>query len=277
VGRGIKENNINLWHFRTFSTCEVASKRGLTSPFGEDLDDVVSVGRRRRRSAHTNCHNNVAATVVASASTKSVKRKPLMDESETYDDYDDVSDPKEHMRLMAEKRAQLGPLGSLIASSVEVGFSFANGYMSGGIMGYLGGAAWNIPGLFKNPTANGAAPAAPTAGGFKGVQRRIGDWQSKSFAAGKNWGQLSAAFSGFHVLTRVCRGGKEDRWNGIFGSALTGAYLSRQGGPEAMLKGASTYASFTYIMDMLGGGSQKKGGAEREFDYNDVPVEDRGY
>ena len=68
-----------------------------------------------------------------------------------------------------------------------------------------------------------------TGTGMKEIQRRIGDWNSKAVIQGKSWGALSASFSGFHALVRVCRGGVEDRWNSIIGSAATGAYLSRHG------------------------------------------------
>jgi len=90
---------------------------------------------------------------------------------------------------------------------------------------------------------------------------------------------LSASFSGFHALARVCRGGVEDRWNSIIGSAATGAYLSRQGGPQAMLQGASTYAGFTYILDTMFGSAGGGGRMERkrEFEFTDTPMEDRGY
>jgi len=92
-----------------------------------------------------------------------------------------------------------------------------------------------LPGLARKSVESGAGgvasplkSAAPNAG-MKEIQRRIGDWNGKALAQGKSWGALSASFSGFHALARVCRGGKEDRWNSILGSAATGAYLSRQG------------------------------------------------
>ena len=52
---------------------------------------------------------------------------------------------------------------------------------------------------------------------------------------GKNWAQLSAAFSGFHVFVRVCRGGVEDSWNHVLGSACTGAYMNRHLGIRLLI------------------------------------------
>ena len=52
------------------------------------------------------------------------------------------------------------------------------------------------------------------------------------------------------------------------------------GGPQAMLQAAGSYASFTYILDMLFSSGDKKntmnGG---EFDFRDqpIPAESRGY
>jgi import inner membrane translocase subunit TIM22 len=85
---------------------------------------------------------------------------------------------------------------------------------------------------------------------------------SKAVGSAKSWAQLSAAFSGFHALTRVVRGGKEDRWNGIVGAAMTGAFLNRQGGPQAMVQGASMYASFSYVLDVFFGTKGSKVGPD---------------
>jgi hypothetical protein len=45
-----------------------------------------------------------------------------------------------------------------------------------------------------------------------------------------------------------------------------------------MLQAASTYATFTYILDLVFGSSgQPKIGADKDFDFTDTPIEDRGY
>lgn len=219
---GVRENNINLWHFRTFSTCSAAS------PFESDLHDSVftTPGRRTRGS---NAGKDVAVVTSRSRSVKTVNdgragRRRVENSDEYY----------EAPPSLEEMRAQLGPIGMLVANAVEVGVTTAGSYISGGIFGYFIGGAMGVPGIFRNQVANGGPgfthmkSASPYAG-LKDLQRRIVDWNAKAFAQGKSWGALSASFSGFHALARVCRGGVEDRWNSIIGSAATGAYLSRQG------------------------------------------------
>lgn len=257
----MKENNINLWHFRTFSTCSAGN------PFEADIEPVLASNRRSRAS---NAGKDVAVVTSRSRAVKTV--------SSTDEYYEGPT--------LEEMRAQLGPIGLLVANAVEVGVTTASSYISGGLFGYFIGGAMGIPGIFRKEAMNGPAgtagfnqmkSAAPNAG-LKEFQKRIGNWNSKALMQGKSWGGLSASFSGFHALARVCRGGVEDKWNSILGSAATGAYLSRQGGPQAMLQGASTYAGFTYVLDTMFGPSRDTAtGRDREFEFTDTPVEDRGY
>jgi hypothetical protein len=263
---GVKENNINLWHFRTFSTCSAGS------PFDADLESVFTSSRRSSSTSGASYPSKDVAVVTSARAVKTVSANGNTPAAEEY--YQGPS--------LSELRSQLGPVGMLVANAVEVGVTTASSYVSGGLFGYFIGGAMGLPGLARKSVESGAGgvasplkSAAPNAG-MKEIQRRIGDWNGKALAQGKSWGALSASFSGFHALARVCRGGKEDRWNSILGSAATGAYLSRQGGPQAMLQGASSYAGFTYILDNLFAAPNKKG-KDREFDFTDAPVEDRGY
>ena len=88
-----------------------------------------------------------------------------------------------------------------------------------------------VPSLFKSSEVGKDITMQQSSlnNSLREMQRRIGAMNSKATGQAKSWSQLSAAFSGFHALTRVCRGGVEDKWNGIVGSAFTGAYLNRQG------------------------------------------------
>eukprot|EP00557_Chaetoceros_sp_GSL56_P002741 CAMPEP_0176499646 /NCGR_PEP_ID=MMETSP0200_2-20121128/13050_1 /TAXON_ID=947934 /ORGANISM="Chaetoceros sp., Strain GSL56" /LENGTH=361 /DNA_ID=CAMNT_0017898103 /DNA_START=150 /DNA_END=1235 /DNA_ORIENTATION=+ len=268
---GVRENNINLWHFRTFSTCSAAS------PFETDLHDSVfaTSGRRTRGS---NASKDVAVVTSRSRAVKTVN-----DGRNTRGHVSSVDEYYDAPPSLDEMRAQLGPVGLIVANAVEVVATTASSYISGGIFGYMIGGAMGIPGVFRNQAASGPPgfthlkSASPHAG-LKDMQRRLVDWNAKALLQGKSWGTLSASFSGFHALARVCRGGVEDRWNSIISSAATGAYLSRQGGPQAMLQGASTYAGFTYVLDqMFGSRRDATIGGERGFEFMDTPVEDRGY
>ena len=143
-----------------------------------------------------------------------------------------------------EMRAQLGPIGLLVANAVEVGVTTAGSYMSGGIFGYLIGGTMAVPTLFKrSELAKDITIQQQTSQNnvLQEFQRRMGNMNSKAVMQAKSWAKLSAAFSGFHAFTRVCRGGKEDKWNNIIGSALTGAYLSREGKIYVL------FANITYI------------------------------
>jgi len=208
---------------------------------------------------------------------------------------DRLNDPN-HTPSLEEMRAALGPIGRLVANSVEVGVATAGSYISGGCFGYIIGSAMGSPTLFRKyppppppPSTNGSLPPIdintgannPIIGGS--IPNRLRGLNAKAMRTAGSWAQLSAAFSGFHALTRVCRGGVEDKWNGLIGSAFTGAYLARAGGPRAMVQGASTYAGFTYMIDVVFGGGWdgkgSEGGEVGEFDFKDTPIgaEDRGF
>ena len=75
-------------------------------------------------------------------------------------------------------------------------------------------------------------------------------WRDRAGSC-KSWASLSASFTGFNTFVRLCRGDDrdDDGWNAVWGSALTGAFLNRGGGIEAMLRGGATYAGFTLILD----------------------------
>lgn len=240
---------INSWNFRSLSSLQLSAqpppsvsispkRRSNGMPFG--IENVASVStssiktRRRRggRFYHWNNRKNNDYDlgyndILTNQSVSSRKRDLAVADGQGYDTADDA----EYEPTLAEMRAQLGPIGLLIANAVEVGIATAGSYMSGGIFGYMIGGVMGVPTLFKGPLNNGQQPPLKPSSSFNmgGIQRRIGDWNSKAFAQGKSWASLSASFSGFHALTRVCRGGVEDKWNSIIGSACAGAYLSKEG------------------------------------------------
>ena len=235
---GGNHQHLNLWHFRTFSTCDAVK----TTSFE---DRIARGGTVRRRSAvfrgrhrkdmdgDDGAELERRQATMTSARSSSTTTRAVVDS--IHDDYENNPfDNPEYQPTVAEMKAQLGPIGLLIANSVEVGITTAGSYLSGGLFGYLIGGAMGVPGIFRNvqegaSTQGTLANGAHNHNGMKELQRRIGDWNGKALAQGKSWAALSASFSGFHALTRVCRGGVEDRWNSIIGSAATGAYLSRQG------------------------------------------------
>ena len=247
----VKENNINLWHFRTFSTCSAGSpfdtsemesvftsegrstrKNTNKPPPGSHHQHAVHASSKSAQYYNGNDQSSSSTSSLSSSSQLSAQRQSSSMSNSRSEHSGEVPPSLE------ELRAQLGPVGLLVANAVEVGVTTASSYISGGLFGYVIGGAMGAPGILKksaniNPGSPGPGLGpgfgTKTGTGLKEIQRRIGDWNSKAVIQGKSWGALSASFSGFHALARVCRGGVEDRWNSIIGSAATGAYLSRHG------------------------------------------------
>lgn len=186
---------------------------------------------------------------------QTVKRK------KTTPDFDFGEEYESNDLSLDELRAQLSPIATLVANSVELTVSTLGSYISGGFLGYFGGSIMNVP-----STLFGKEMGSMTA--------RFSTLHSKAFTSCKSWATLSAAFSGFQGLVRVCRGGVEDEWNAIWGSAMAGAFLNRAGGPQAMLQSGATYAGFTYAMDKFFGSTSSRRGQQSsdEFTYTDVPI-----
>lgn len=268
-------DNLNLWHFRTFSTCSVS----LDSPFDSDLDNAVMTRGGRRSRAFLSRKDK---TVVSSTKTngRQEENNTKNNHQDNYLDNPFLDNSDDELSVL-EMRAKLGPVGLLVANAVDVGVTTAGSYISGGLLGYVFAGALGVPILFKNSNIGHSLGrplhGLPQYNGLKEVQKRIGNWNSNALQTGNSWGRCGASFSGFHALTRVMRGGVEDRWNEILGSAATGAYLSRQGGPQAMLQGASTYAGFAYALDTLFGHGKNKSKIGSEFDFTDLSMESRGY
>ena len=133
---------------------------------------------------------------------------------------------EEELPSMEEIRASLGPIGRTVAGGVEVGIVTAGSYISGGVFGYGIGGFFGIKNLFIKSTST---DQSIRRGVGDEIKRRIGDWNGNAVKQAGQWAKISASFSGFHALSRVVRGGKEDKWNGICGSFATGAFMNRKG------------------------------------------------
>jgi hypothetical protein len=117
---------------------------------------------------------------------------------------------------LEELRAQLGPIALLVSNTIELTVVTIGSYISGALLGYFGGTILSIPStLFDKSTG--------------GIMSKFGALHAKAWGTCKQWGMLSAAFSGFNNFVRMVRGEKEDGWNAVWGSALTGAFLNRSG------------------------------------------------
>jgi hypothetical protein len=174
----------------------------------------------------------------------------------------DVTRQVDHPPSLEELRAQLGPFALLVSNTIELTVITLGSFVSGGLLGYIGGGILNAPSTLFDKTANG-------------ILSRFCMLHSKAWGTCKQWGMLSASFSGFHNFVRMCRGDVEDGWNSVWGSALTGAFLNRGGGPQAMFQGAATYAGFTYFLDkFFASPSTQNQQQQSELMYMDVPLDD---
>lgn len=164
---------------------------------------------------------------------------------------------------LEELRSQLGPIGTFVSDTIELTVVTIGSYISGGFLGYFGGSLMNSPSLLFGKDLGG-------------ITSRFSALHTKAFASCKSWAQLSAAFTGFNNLVRLVRGSnaEDDGWNAVLGSALTGAYLNRAQGAQAMVQGGATYAGFTYFLEKFASPGSKKGRTQQsqELMYTDVPV-----
>ena len=160
---------------------------------------------RRKHASKKSRRNSSAETIV-----NSKYRKPdvILASTKATRVYDEPS--------LDELRAQLGPIALLVSNTIELTVVTLGSYISGGLLGYFGGGVLNLPSTIFDKTS-------------KGIMTKFAALHSKAWMTCKQWGMLSAAFSGFNNAVRMVRGDREDGWNAVWGSALTGAFLSRAG------------------------------------------------
>ena len=190
--------------WRAASVCDIISSPPCrTSGAKSMLSTSTLISRRRTKSAlksSTPIQNSVrrkyhkSAVILANANLHRVSDEPSLE----------------------ELRAQLGPIAMLISNTIELTVITIGSYISGGLLGYFGGSILNIPSTMFDKTT-------------KGITSKFGALHAKAWGTCKQWGMLSAAFSGFNNFVRMVRGDQEDGWNAVLGSALTGAFLNRSG------------------------------------------------
>lgn len=105
--------------------------------------------------------------------------------------------------------------------------NFVNGFLFGGIFGFVSGA-WSkrsIKGAFAEAGGNG-----------------------------KSWAGISAVYAGLQTASKVIRR-KDDRYNAIVGACGSGAVFSAKNGPSAAAQGCVTFAALSYFLDSLSSSS----------------------
>ena len=218
---------------------------------GNTIQSSTTSAHKRPRRMHidsgTKSESNAAIRDIQNVGWRKKAKTKLIDLDDNFDyNYNQqqsssaiqLQQKQQQSPSLEELRAQLGPIGLLVSNTIELTLVTLGSYISGGMLGYLGGSVMNIPSTLFGKSMGS-------------ISQRLSALNSKAFTTMKTWGQLSAAFSGFNNFVPLCRGDVDDGWNTVFGSALTGAFLSRGGGTQAMLQGALTYAGFTYFLDKM--------------------------
>ena len=197
------------------------SRRSRRSPSASTMtaaiSSAVSSPHDLARSSNNPDMNRLRKAVLAGRRGKRTKQSAVVEQqadvldSPTYDDGQQrFAGPNGEELTLEEMRARLGPVGKTVAGAVEVGMVTAGSFLSGGILGYIGGGLFglgalarpsdyqpppppNLPGQQPPPTP----PTRPKPTGFGGEFRgRMGNVNAKAVASAKSWAQLSAAFSG---------------------------------------------------------------------------------
>ena len=206
---------------------------------------------------NSNCGRNEKDIKAVAEVSKQKRRKKVKNNDSLL--VDDPFDPNYQQQLtVRELREQLGLIGRTVANSVDVVTTTVTAYASGGLMGYVCGGCLGVRTLFKSTQINGVNPSTGVVSGVQELRMRMGNMNGVAVSNAKNWARFSAAFSGFNALARVCRNGKEDKWNGIAGSFCAGAFLNRSGGAQMMMTNGLQYAGFSYIFEELVGQKKKQ-------------------
>lgn len=185
-----------------------------------------------------------------------------VDEETSFASSQEICEQRRDEPSLDELKAQLGPIGLLVCNTIDLTVTTLGSFISGGIMGYVGGGLMGTPSsLFGRDLGSFGS--------------RLSALNTKAVTSAKSWGKLSAAFSGCNAFVRLCRGGdNNDLWNNVFGAFLTGVVLNKNKGPQAMLNGGATYAGFSYLMDkMFSSPSEQRARQTQEMIFDDIPLD----
>lgn len=190
----------------------VKSKQQLASPSRRR----ILPRRRNGVNQEYSWGDRLEKTIPAARTKKQTKPKS---ESST-----SLQEAIENPKSTQEIYNQLGPIGKIVAGTVEVAVATLMEYCTGFFGGYVLGSITDVPRfMFKNVDEGQKLPF------FQELSKRYGRMHAKSYRWAKTWAGVSATFGCSRVATKVLRGGKEDEWNTIFSSAAAGAYFARAG------------------------------------------------
>lgn len=134
------------------------------------------------------------------------------------------------------------PVKSVIAGGMGFGL--------GGMFGlFMSAMRYDTP-LSAGMPGGVGAPNATLATLSTREQLKLGfkDMGRSSWSSAKNFGYIGAIFSGTECAIEGFRA-KSDWKNGVAGGCLTGGWLAKSAGPQAMVVGCGGFAAFSAAID----------------------------
>ncbi|RKO96587.1 hypothetical protein CXG81DRAFT_13584 [Caulochytrium protostelioides] len=115
--------------------------------------------------------------------------------------------------------------------------SGAAGFALGGAFGmFMSSVDWGMTDEFRNMSTR------------QQLRVTARDMGTKAWSSARNFGKVGAIFSVTECLIESYRA-KNDLTNSVAAGCFTGAYLSAQAGPQAMVFGCAGFAAFSAAID----------------------------
>lgn len=122
------------------------------------------------------------------------------------------------------------------------------GFGLGGIFGlFMASMRYDTP-LGAGAPGGIGANAAPTIPMREQLKIGFKDMGRSSWSSAKNFGYIGAIFAGTECCIEGFRA-KNDVANGVASGCLTGAFLAKNAGPQAMAVGCAGFAAFSAAID----------------------------
>ncbi|OQO15242.1 Mitochondrial import inner membrane translocase subunit tim22 [Cryoendolithus antarcticus] len=119
------------------------------------------------------------------------------------------------------------------------------GFALGGVFGlFMSSMRYDTPmstASSMNPALTSLPIRQQLAAGFK-------DMGKASYSSARNFGYIGAVFAGTECAIEGFRA-KNDLYNGVAAGCLTGGFLAKGGGPQAMAIGCAGFAAFSAAID----------------------------
>jgi len=121
------------------------------------------------------------------------------------------------------------------------------GFALGGMFGlFMSAMRYDTPMSAGMP--GGVGTQMPTISTREQLKLGFKDMGKSSYSSAKNFGYIGAIFSGTECAIEGFRG-KSDINNGVAAGCLTGGFLAKSAGPQAVVIGCAGFAAFSAAID----------------------------